>query len=407
MLPWAHGHQRKGIRDFVQAIIDQQTGCQAQLARNFHNHEAATKRLARLLHNARLEPRHLAEAVLLQALVQLPSHGPVRLAIDWTVEGHQHWLVVSLIVGRRAVPIYWRAYDAAVLKGRMKRYEVAVIRRAVTRVIRKVGPRRVRVTADRGCADVALCTLLSDLRIAFVIRVKKSTKVCIAGAWRRLDTLRFAGNTHHRSLGRLLYCAGNPQPLWVTMSRKRDAQGKWGLWYLVANRPYPAAQAVAEYRHRPGCEAGFRDAKWWLGFAQARIKAITAWSRLFALVAIALLVVVSLASRLLLRPSAQVDVLLRRVASRRRGRCELSLASAMITLLHQDPGLYAHLVPRLKLRLEGDLAKLSRHQVLELIGSRTTYPFWVIAPKRRLIVFPFFSERVAYLKCMRRVVALW
>ena len=45
MLPWAHGHQRKAIRDFVQAIIDQQTGCQAQLARSFGNQEAATKRL--------------------------------------------------------------------------------------------------------------------------------------------------------------------------------------------------------------------------------------------------------------------------------------------------------------------------------------------------------------------------
>ena len=39
-----------------------------------------------------------------------------------------------------------------------------MIRRAVTRVIRKVGPRRVRVTADRGCADVTLFTLLHDAR---------------------------------------------------------------------------------------------------------------------------------------------------------------------------------------------------------------------------------------------------
>jgi hypothetical protein len=62
-------------------------------------------------------------------------------------------------------------------------------------------------------------------------------------------------------LGRLLYCARSPQPLWVTMSRKRDATGQWGIWYLVDNRPYAASQAVAEYRHRPGCEAGFRDAK--------------------------------------------------------------------------------------------------------------------------------------------------
>lgn len=177
MLPWAHGHQRKGIGDFVTAIIDQQSGCPAQLARAFGNQEAATKRLSRLLHNERLEPRHLADAVLLQALVQLPSSGPVRLAIDWTLEGHQHLLVVSLVVGRRAVPSYWRAYDAAVLKGRMQRYELAVIRRAVTRVLRQVGRRRVRVVADRGFADVALFAVLSALRVAFVIRVKKRTKI--------------------------------------------------------------------------------------------------------------------------------------------------------------------------------------------------------------------------------------
>src|ERR687884_654389 len=269
MLPWAHGHQRKAIRDFVQAILDQQTGCQAQLARSFGNQEAATKRLSRLLHNERLEPRHLADAVLLQALVQFPAHGPIRLAIDWTIEGQQYLLVVSLMVGRRAVPIYWRAYDATVLKGRMKRDELAVMRRAVTRVIRKVGRRRVRVTADRGFADVALFTLLTELGVAFVIRVKKSTKICLAGVWRQLDTLRFPGHTRRRPLGRLLYCASNPQPLWVTMSRKRDAHGKWGIWYLVANRPYTAAQAGAEYARRPGGEAGFWGAKWGVGFFQA------------------------------------------------------------------------------------------------------------------------------------------
>jgi hypothetical protein len=225
MLPWAHGHQRTAIRDFVQALIAQQTGCQAQLARSFGNQEAATRRLSRLLHNERLEPRHVADAVLLQALVHLPAHGPVRLAIDWTTEGHQHLLVVSLIVGRRAVPLYWRAYDATVLKGRMQRYALAVIGRTVTRVVQQVGCRRVRITADRGFAAVALCTLLTGLRVACVIRVKKRTKICLAGVRRRLDTLRFAGNTRRRPLGRLLYCAEHPQPLWVTMSRKRDRQG--------------------------------------------------------------------------------------------------------------------------------------------------------------------------------------
>jgi Transposase DDE domain len=295
---WKIAHRdlpNRVIRGFVQAILHHQTGCQAQPARSFGNQEAAAKRLSRLLHNERLEPCHLADAVLLQALGQLPPHGPTRLAIDWTIEGHQHLLVVSLVVGRRAVPIYWRAYAAAVLKGWMQRYELAVIRRAITRVLRKVGRRRVCVVADRGFADVALFALLSELGVAFVIRVKRSTKVCLNGSWQKLSGLRFPGNTR-RTLGRLNYCARRPQALWVTMSRKRDAQGTWGLSYLVGNRPYPGAKAVMEYAHRPGCEAGFRDAKWRLGFAQARIKQISAWSRLFALVAMALLVVVSLAS---------------------------------------------------------------------------------------------------------------
>ena len=51
MLPWAHGHQLKAIGDYVAAIIEQQTACQAQLARYFGKQEAAVKRLSRLLHN--------------------------------------------------------------------------------------------------------------------------------------------------------------------------------------------------------------------------------------------------------------------------------------------------------------------------------------------------------------------
>jgi hypothetical protein len=82
-------------------------------------------------------------------------------------------------------------------------------------------------------------------------------------------------------------------------------------------------------------------------------------SRLFALFAIALLVVVSLTTRLLLQGNQQARTLLQRVASRRRGHCELSLVSAMISLLQQEPGLYEHLVPRIKLKRDGNVAKVS------------------------------------------------
>ena len=105
-------------------------------------------------------------------------------------------LVVSLITGGRAVPIYWRAYDAGVLKGRLRRYEIAVIRRAITRVPRVTGERRVIVTADRGFADVALVDVLTALGVEFILRVKGRSKGACAkncpylGYWLRITKHR-------------------------------------------------------------------------------------------------------------------------------------------------------------------------------------------------------------------------
>jgi hypothetical protein len=359
VLPWAHGHQLKGLTTFVGAIIEQQTGTQAELARSLGNQEAAVKRLSRLLHNERLAPHRLADAVLAQALRQLPAKGKVRLAIDWTIEGEHHLLVVSLVTGGRAVPIYWRAYAATVLKGRMRRYEMAVIRRALTRVQRAIGQRRMIITADRGFADVALVDVLTAVGVEFIIRVKGSTKVCVQGQWRKLHTLAFPGNARQRNLGRVAYCASTPHRLWVTRSRARNRHGQWGIWSLISNRPHRAKVAATEYGRRFGCEQGFRDAKWELGFAQARIRDLHAWSRLFALFALALLVVVSLGIVLLVRGGAAAMALLRRVASRRRGRWDLSMVSAMVSLLQNDKSLFAHLSPRIKLDLEARLVNVS------------------------------------------------
>ncbi len=78
-VPWAHGHQIKGLTDYVLAIVDHPTGNQADLVRGMGNQEAALKRLTRLNHNERLAPRKLADSVLAQAIAQLPSQGKVRL----------------------------------------------------------------------------------------------------------------------------------------------------------------------------------------------------------------------------------------------------------------------------------------------------------------------------------------
>src|SRR2546422_579156 len=266
------------------------------------------------------------------------------------MEADQHVLVVSLVVGRRAVPMSWRASDASVFKGRMQRSALAVIRRAVGRVAQAVGTRRVIVTADRGVADVALFTLLSQLGVTCISRVKAGTHVYVQGKWRTLGQWRFRGNARHRSFGAWPSCESGPQRLWVSKSRARDAKGNWGMWHLVSKRSYAALAAVNAYRRRFGCEEGCRDATGWLGFAKARMAQIKAWSRMFALCAMALLVMTSLGSKLLLTQGHRVKALLRRVVSRRRGRCALGLVSAMVNLLQQDKTLYGDLCPHVKLK---------------------------------------------------------
>ena len=146
----------------------------------------------------------------------------------------------------------------------MRRSEMAVIRRAVRRGQRASGRRRVILTADRGFAEGAGVDVLTEVGVEFIIRVKGSPNVAWQGQWRALHPVPVVGNAHQRTLG-------------------RDTKGE-------------------------------------LGFAPARIRQIHAWSRLFALFALALLVVVSLGMHLVVREGPGALALLRRVASRRRGR---------------------------------------------------------------------------------------
>ena len=67
----------------------------------------------------------------------------------------------------------------------------------------------------------------------------------------------------------------------------------------------------------------------------------------------------TLGSELLLRQGQKARALLRRVVSRRRGRCELGLVRAMISLLQRDSTLYEALGAHVKLRLDETLTNVS------------------------------------------------
>ena len=67
----------------------------------------------------------------------------------------------------------------------------------------------------------------------------------------------------------------------------------------------------------------------------------------------------SLGSTLLLAQGHRAKDVLRRVVSRRRGRGELGLVSAMVSLLQRDKTLYNDLYPHVKLKLEATLENVS------------------------------------------------
>jgi hypothetical protein len=67
---------------------------------------------------------------------------------------------------------------------------------------------------------------------------------------------------------------------------------------IVSAQPLRAQQRATEDGDRFCCEEGGRDAPWSLGLAQARRTAMQAWSRLVALLAMALLALPSLGMRL-------------------------------------------------------------------------------------------------------------
>jgi hypothetical protein len=353
VLPDAHGHQQKAVSDFVLALVSAQTCCQAALARCFDNFEAASKRLSRLLHNARLEAEELARSHARSLVERLPAAGLVRLSLDWTTEDSQHLLVASLRVGGRALPLYWRPYHDTDLKERMSRYEREFVRALFTEVLAGVARRRLLLTADRWFADVDLLDVLGELGVSYVIRTKSNYHVRVDGQWRRLDSLPWRGNQRRRAWGRVWYCEGDPRRVFLVQARARDAKGRWGVWHLLSNRNLSAVGMAREYARRFACEEGFRDSKRLLGFTEARIKCMQAWARMFALVAVALSVVTRMGNALLER--ADHEQLLCRVRSRRRARTELSLVRSVVELLTRDESLWQLLDHQCRLNLEAGL----------------------------------------------------
>jgi hypothetical protein len=193
-LPETHGHQRKAFRDFVAALLVVRTCCQATLARSLPNFEAASRRLTRWLHNPRLEPQAQARAHAPAVVAQLPLAGPVRIALDWTTEDQQQLLVASLLIGRRAIPLYWQGYTRAELKGAQRAREHAFVDELFEQRRRGLPRDRLLLTAERGFCAGQWLARLEAWGGPFVFRLPAQVTVYQDQQWRKLGSLTMGGH---------------------------------------------------------------------------------------------------------------------------------------------------------------------------------------------------------------------
>jgi len=216
------------------------------------------------------------------------SKDQIVVALDWTdydQDGHAT-ICLALDEGRgRATPLLWHSVKKSTLKGNRNRYEDELLTRFHEYLPQDV---QVTVTADRGFADQALASYMTELGFDYIIRIRKDTTIYdksgdgrIAGKWLRGD-------------GRL-YClkdvsitqAHTPIPVFVSVKKS----GMKAPWFLISSRAdCTGTQIMKMYAKRFTIEEMFRDEKdprFGMGLSQTRIRSTQRRDRLLFLAALA------------------------------------------------------------------------------------------------------------------------
>lgn len=103
----------------------------------------------------------------------------------------------------------------------------------------------------------------------------------LKGEWKSLKSLELKADGEKKKIGKVRYCRSHEESLEMAIGCVKATDEAGERWYLVSNMKWSAEKMTDEDGRRFWCEEGFRDVKWTLGFAKARIKEIKAWTRMF------------------------------------------------------------------------------------------------------------------------------
>jgi hypothetical protein len=191
-------------------------------------------------------------------LKKLRHLGHLLLVIDRTEWKGRNLFVASLILRKRALPVYWVLLDkqGSSNLGEQKKFLKPLLK------LLKSYP--IVIIGDREFHSVQLAAWLDDRGIAFILRQKKSTSIQLEGKteYQPLKSLQikpgskqFFSNVYHTQTHKL--GAFNLATRWKRPYKKKKMKEPW---YLLTNLD-SLEKALSFYGARFGIEAMFKDCK--------------------------------------------------------------------------------------------------------------------------------------------------
>ncbi|UBF28744.1 IS4 family transposase [Kovacikia minuta CCNUW1] len=221
--------------------------------------ESRRRNLQRFLSLPQLTAKALWFPILKYWLKQHFHRGQILyLVVDRTQWQYHNLLMVSLVMHKRSIPVYWVLLDK---QGQSCLSEQQGLLRPVFALLKAYS---VQVLGDREFHSVALAAWLREQGVDFVLRLPKSTTVKLMpeSEFERLDTLpQFPGIALHEVQVQVTQQRGFGRFNLVTRWKRVYRWGKTNqVWYLLTNLE-SLEVALSSYAKRFSIEPMFRDFK--------------------------------------------------------------------------------------------------------------------------------------------------
>lgn len=221
--------------------------------------ESRRRNLQRFLSLPPLQPKAMWFPIVTQWLKQQYGRGKqLQVAIDRTAWQDHNLLMVSLIHGKRAIPLYWRLLDK---QGQSNLDEQKSV---IAPVLRLLHGYRLVLLGDREFHSIALAAWCVRQRIDFVFRLPKSTTVKTNenADFARLDLLnQVPGTTQFQVQIQVTQKHGfGKHNLAIRWKRQYRANKANEVWYLLTNLK-TVEMALKFYALRFRIEGMFKDFK--------------------------------------------------------------------------------------------------------------------------------------------------